>query len=95
MPRAVQAEFGQAHLHRGGDVGRHGAFQRKERQLPERLRAGVENFDGFDPRRFWAVVDFAQVENRPLHPLAVRRADLFDEAPVAVILAVFEPVMRV
>jgi len=94
LPRPLQREFRQPHLHRGGDVRRHLPLQGKERQLRERLAIGVKDRDGFDPGGLLAVVDFAQIQNRSLHPVAVRAADLFDDAPVAMVLAVFEAVMR-
>ena len=95
VARTLQSEFAQANLHRVGDVCGDRALQRKQRQLSEGLAIGIEDFGALDPGGLLAVVDFAQVENRPLHPLAVRAGDFFDQAPVTVILAVFETVVRV
>jgi hypothetical protein len=63
--------------------------------LPEDLAIGIEDLDGLDPGGLLAVIDFAQVKNRPLRPLTVRTVNFLDDAPVAVILAVFETVMSV
>ena len=46
------------------------------------------------PSRLLAVVDLAQIEQMPLHP-TLARAHLLPNAPIAMILAVFESVMTV
>ena len=91
----MQTELGQAHLHRLRHVGRDGAAQGEQCQLEEGLPVGVEDLAGFDPGGLLTVVEFAQGENRPLDPLAVGAADFFGEAPVTMVLAVFEPMMTV
>src|SRR5206468_3858803 len=78
----LQTEFRQAHLDRLRELRRELALQGKQRQLPERLSIGIEHLDGFDPRGPLAVVDFAQIQNGPLHPLALGAADFFNNAPV-------------
>jgi len=95
LARSLQTELGQTHLHGLGDMRGHFSFQREEGQLGERLAITVEDLDGFDPGRFLAVVDLAQIQDRSLNPLVMRAANFLDDAPVAVILPVLEPVMRV
>src|SRR5260221_14519759 len=52
----------------------------------------IEDFGDFGPGRLLAVVDLPKVEQMSLHPTSMR-AYLFGDAPTAVVLAVFEPVM--
>ncbi|MBN2508414.1 MAG: hypothetical protein JXQ71_17180 [Verrucomicrobia bacterium] len=77
------------------DVRGHLALRRKQRQLRERLPIGIEDLDGFGPSRLLAVMNFSKIEDRSLHPLASRRADLFCDTRVVMILPVFETVVRV
>lgn len=52
---------------------------------------GVEHRDGLGPDGLLGIVEFAQIEERPLMHGAGGVADIFDHAPVAVFLAVFFP----
>jgi hypothetical protein len=40
----------------------HFPLERKERQLSQGLAISVEDFDGFDPGRLLAVIDFPQIK---------------------------------
>lgn len=95
LARALQAELPEPYLHRVGDVCGHFALSREKRQLRELLPVGIKNLDRFGPSHLLAIVDLSQVENRSLDPLSLRRADLFDDAPIVMILPVFEAMVRV
>ena len=66
----------------------------EQRQLGRLLRILVENFDHPAPGLLLAVVDLAEIEHLPLHHLAAGAALALDNAPVAVLLAVFEASIR-
>jgi hypothetical protein len=52
----------------------------------------IENLNDFSPGRLLTVVDFPKIQQVTLHP-PTTRAHLFGDAPVAMVLPVFEPVM--
>src|ERR1039457_4068682 len=93
LPRPVQRELIQPHAHPTGDMSGNHLPRRIQRQLSTLLRGRVENLDGLGPGRLLTVVDFAQIENRPLHPFARRRTHLLSDAPIAMIFAVLESMM--
>src|SRR5262249_36169031 len=63
-------------------------FGRKQGKLPITPASLVEGFDHAAPRRVLVVVDLAQIQHRSLHHPTARTATAFDNAPVAVLLAV-------
>jgi hypothetical protein len=71
-----------------GDI----SASRIKSQLPGLPLLRVKNIDHLGPCRFLAVVDFAQVKEMALNPPAPG-VDFFGDAPVTVILAVFEAAM--
>jgi hypothetical protein len=73
----------------------HLTLRGKESQLRERLPIGIEDFDRFGPGCLLTIVDLPKVEDRSLYPVPPGRADLFDNAPIVMILPVFEAVVRV
>jgi hypothetical protein len=50
----------------------------------------VKSLDHTAPRHALAVVDLTQIENLPLNDLAASAASALNDAPVTVLLAVFE-----
>jgi hypothetical protein len=61
----------------------------EQRDLPRVLASLVERFDRSAPRGFLAVIDLAQIQHLPLHRPPARHPAVLDDAPVAVLLAVF------
>src|SRR5258708_38224326 len=53
--------------------------------------AMFKNIDGLLPGSFLLIVDLAQIKNRLLHDPATRAPFVFNDAPVAMLLAVFLP----
>jgi hypothetical protein len=71
---------------------RDGAISRKERELP-RASLSVDDLKAARPALALRVVEFAQIEHMALHDALARAAHAFDNAPVAMLLAVFDPGM--
>lgn len=65
----------------------------EERHLGGGIARRVHYLNGAAPGGTLAVVDLAEVEHLALHDPAIGRAAVFDDTPVAVILAVFAAVL--
>lgn len=93
MARAAQLELAQAHRH---SIARsmlgHLAPGWIQGQFPGLLAVSVKNVDDLGPRLFLAVIDFPKIKEVTLYPAPVG-ADFFSDAPVVVVLAVFESAM--
>src|SRR3978361_1270028 len=61
----------------------------KQRDLFAGLPALIERLNRLAPRSAPAVVDLAQIKHMPLHRPATGHPAVLDDAPVAVLLAVF------
>lgn len=82
----------QMHLHaEAGGVFGQGPVRRKDGQRQRAVALRIERFEGAAPTLTLAVIDLAQIEHGPLHHLAARTAARFDNAPVTMLLAIFEP----
>ena len=69
-----------------GDI----AVGREQRQLRVSPRVFVERFDHATPGFALTIVDLAEIKHRPLHHLATGAALVLDDAPIAMLFAVFE-----
>ena len=65
----------------------------EKRHLGGGIARRVHHLNGAAPGGTLAVVDLAEVEHLALHDPAIGRAAVFDDTPVAVILAVFAAVL--
>jgi len=90
-PWPQQPHLRQDNRERIGLIGWDGAVGRKQRELAGLPGILVEHRNGLPPGEFLAVVDLSEVEHLPLLDAAVGQAVGFDDAPVAVQLAVFLP----
>ena len=72
-----------------GTVDLHGTVFGKQSHRARQRLAVLKNFDGLLPGRLLLVVDLAQVENVALDDFAARAALVFDDRPVAMLLAIF------
>jgi hypothetical protein len=80
------------HLHAiSFGVLRHAAVGRKQSKLPISLIVCVQRLDDATPIRVLAVIDFAEIQHRPLHYLAASTALALRNAPVTVLFAVLNP----
>src|SRR6516225_3247584 len=66
----------------------HAAVGREQSKLPVSLIVCVQRFDYTTPMRVLAVIDFAEIQHRPLHYLAACTALALHNAPVTVLFAV-------
>lgn len=87
--RALEREFGQLYLQAVECVGRNLAVGGEERDLLCALGGLIEGFELLAPRRLLGVVDLAEIEDGALGGAIGAQAAVFDDAPVAVNLAVF------
>jgi hypothetical protein len=67
---------------------RHRPLGWKQGELPMPSARFVERFDLTTPRFALAIIDLTQIQNRTLHNPTARTALAFDNAPIAVLLAV-------
>jgi hypothetical protein len=65
--------------------------EQRQPQLP--LTALLEGLDAAQPRRLLAVVDLAEVQHVAIHRPPVGTPALLRDAPVPMLLAVFDPAM--
>jgi hypothetical protein len=63
----------------------------KQRYLPPLLAAGLQDLDTAHPGPLLRIVDLAQVQNLALDSSPLSVATIFDDTPVAMQLAVFDP----
>ena len=70
-------------------LGKRAAVVGKQGELARRFGAVGEGFDGAHPAGALAVVEFAEVQQLPLNHASAAHATVFDDAPVAMLLAVF------
>nr|WP_202332159.1 hypothetical protein [Mesorhizobium sp. L-8-3] len=77
-----------------GGVAGHGPIGRKQGQLPGMLGILVKGFDRSTSSLVLAIVDLAEIKHLTLHDLAADAALAFDNAPIMVLLAVFEAPIR-
>jgi hypothetical protein len=61
----------------------------KQRDLSGMLTALVERFDRVAPCCSLVIVDLSQIQHMPLHRAPAGHTAVFNDAPVAVLLAVF------
>src|SRR6516165_6862397 len=89
LARAMQLHRIEPHLH-AQSLGmiRHCLLGGKQRKLPMSPARFVKRFDLATPRFALAIIDLAQIKNRALHHTTTGTASAFDNAPVAVLLAV-------
>ena len=89
LARAIQLHRIEPHLH-AQSLGmiRHCLLGGKQRKLPMSPARFVKRFDLATPRFALAIIDLAQIKNRALHHTTTGTASAFDNAPVAVLLAV-------
>src|SRR5215471_3965534 len=91
LARPVQLHGSESDLHAmARRVVGHRPIGREQGQLRGLLRALVKGIDHPAPGFLLAIVDLAEVEHLALHDLAAGAAFAFDNAPVAVLLAVLE-----
>src|SRR5438477_4238056 len=93
-PRPAQFHLAEFHLDTGAGFGRNLPIFRKQTQGRVPLAALVEHLQALAPRRFLAVVDLTQIEDRSLgHPLLLFRsyATVLHDAEIAMLLAVLLP----
>jgi len=69
-------------------IGRKFAVLREEAQGREAATVLVKNLQRLAPRGLLAVVDFAQIQHRPMHDLRARHAPTLDDAEITMFLAV-------
>ena len=89
LPWSAQPHLRQANLH-GRTVGRHHgtAILGKQRQCPRMSRFLIEDFDGLAPRRGLGRADLTQIQNMALHHPAALEAQVLDDGPAGVRLAI-------
>ena len=90
-PGALEFHLVELYLHAVEGVGGHRTVFGKQAPRGEAVLIFIEHFERFAPRRFLAVVDFAEVENLALRHFAGTQTPAFDHGVVAVFLAVFDP----
>ena len=90
LARGVQGQLRKAHLHHLAVELRRLPALGKQRHLLRALRP-LHHLDRAPPRGTLAVVDLAQVQHLALHHAPAAHAHVLHHAPVAVLLAVFEP----
>jgi len=86
--RMLERQFGQLHLQAVEDLGRDLAVGGEQTDLFGELSRLVEDVQLLAPSRVLGVVDLAQVEDGALRGVAGAQAAVFDDAPVAMHLAV-------
>src|SRR5271157_2993523 len=90
LARAMQLHRIEPHLHaEARGVIRDASLGREQRELARPLALLVEGLDDPRPSPMRAVVDLAQIQHRALDHPAAGTAPAFDNAPVAVLFAVF------
>ena len=89
----MQGELRESDLDRGPAQRRHRAVIGKQRQRLGRVAALVQNIDRAAPGGVLRVVDLAKVEHLALEHTLLVDAVAFDDAPVAVHLAVFDALL--
>ena len=93
LPRTVEPELLQAYLHRFARrrrrtvLGEQGSLRRPPRSL-------AESFKRLAPRRLLPAADAAQIQDLPLNGLAAAHAAVLNHAPVTVLLAVLDSLLR-
>ena len=92
LPRPMQFHLLEPDLHpkTSGEIGQL-PISGKQCQGQGSLAFLVEDFDRSTPALALAVVDLAKVEHLPLDKLAAPAASVLHHAPVAMLLAVFDP----
>src|SRR6516225_1144895 len=89
LPRTMQLHRIEPHLHaKTFRMVRHSPLGWKQGKLSMSPARFVERFDLATPRFALAIIDLAQIQNRTLHHTTTCTASAFDNAPVAVFLAV-------
>ena len=89
----MQLKLAQPHLHTIlGGVLRHLPIGWIQGQLLGLLPRRIEDLHRLGPTGFLAVIDFAQIQQMSLHPTSMR-SHLFRNTPIAMVFAVFKPVM--
>ena len=95
LPRPMQFHRIEPHLY-AVPLGPSGkpTVGRKKPQLGVALRILVKRFDRTAPIVMLAVADLTQIQQLPLHHLAIGTAPILDDVPIAVLLAVLEASIR-
>ena len=89
LPRALQPELAEAHLHADVDrVRRDRPVGREQGQAELAVRAPFDGLDAPEPAGLLTVVELPEVEHAPIDGPAVGTALLLLDAPVSVLLAV-------
>ena len=89
LARTMQLHRIEPHLHaKTLGMVRHRPLGWKQGELPMPSARFVERFDLTTPRFALAIIDLTQIQNRTLHNPTARTALAFDNAPIAVLLAV-------
>ncbi len=91
LPRTMNTQLGQAHLHRKmRSVNRNGPITGEKRQLGLLLSSHIKGFANLEPLCALRIVDFAQIKNVALDPTAPSAQNLFSEAVIMMLLAILE-----
>src|ERR1700693_225501 len=87
--RPPQAQTAEPDMHHIAIQWRRRTILGEQRDLFADLSALVQRFDRLAPRGPLAVVDLAQIQHMPLHRATAGDPAVLDNAPIAVLLAVF------
>lgn len=90
-PRPTQFHRAQFDLDTVARLGRNGSILREQTQRRVLLLTLVEDLQSLAPGRFLAIVDFPQIQHRPLRRLVLPHATVLHHAEVAMLLAIFFP----
>jgi hypothetical protein len=93
LARALDFELAESNLYCPSHLGWYQPVFGKKRRCRISLRLSVENLDLFDPRRSLGIVDLAQVKHLALDNPAAGAALVLGQAPIAMLLAIFEAFM--
>src|SRR5208282_2109559 len=93
-PRPPQLHLLQLYLHAIQRVGRQRPVLGQQAQARGPLFGFVKDLQRLAPRRLLAIVDLSQIQNSPLHHPARTQPPTLLHAPIAVLLAVFDSLIR-
>jgi len=92
LPRPAQLQLIQANADDLVVIDFRSSLLRKQRNRSGPLRAVLKDLDRLAPGGLLGGIDFAQIKHMaPHHPASAIDPAVFDQAPVMVLLAVFEP----